>query len=141
MFKSFPFFIFICILAIFPNGLFNYFQPDLRTIKIFVELGIYVLIFTNLIIRIPEINIVRFSLTNGLIIFTAFELSNLFTYSLMQHSKYYENLKISILFGLFLIMTATFIITIIGRMIKKRLPTKNIVHLADSVKYEDDSNK
>ena len=123
MFKSYTLFIVLCIIVIFPNGLFNYYWTDLRTLKIFIELGIYALIFTNLIIRIPEIKIVRFSLTNGLIIFTSFELSNFFTYSLMQHSKYHENLEISILIGLILILTVTLIITIIGRMIKKRLPT------------------
>ncbi len=120
--KSYKFFIALCIIVIFPNGLFNYYWPSFRTLKIFVELGIYTLIFANLIIRIPETKIIRFSLTNGIIIFTAFELSNFFTYSLTQHSRYHENLEISILFGLILILIATFTITIIGRMIKKRLP-------------------
>jgi len=43
---------------------------------------------------------------------------------LIQHSKYQENLEISILFGLILILIATFIITIIGRMIKKTFANK-----------------
>ena len=124
MFKSYKSFIVLCIIVIFPNGLFNYYWPDLRILKICVELGIYTLISANLIFRIPEIEIIRFSLINGLIIFTAFELSKFFTYSLIQHSKYQENLEISILFGLILILIATFIITIIGRMIKKTFANK-----------------
>ena len=124
MFKSFIFFIVLCIIAIFPNGLFNYFRPDFRTIKIVVELGIYGLIFTNLIIRTPKKNLLRFVLVNGLIIFTTFELSNYFTYTLMQHSKYSENLEISMLFGLILILTGTLVLTLIGRIIKKTFANK-----------------
>jgi len=116
--------------------LFNYFNPDLRTIKIVVELGIYALIFINLIIRTPKTNILRFALVNGLIIYTAFELSNYFIYLLIQHSKYYENLNTSMLLGLIFILTGTLVMTIIGRIIKKRLPTRNIKNWAESTKYE-----
>lgn len=123
--KSFKFFLILCIIAVFPNGLFNFYLPEYRTLKIVIELGLYMLIFVNIILRTPNSKIPKYSMINGLILFCAFELSTLFTYSLIRHSKYMENWWFSLLLGFVVIMTGVMILTMIGRLIRKRLPTKH----------------
>lgn len=118
MYKSFVIFLILCVLVIFPNGLFNFFWSDFRLLKISIELGLYLLILINMFFRIPENKLMKYILINGIILFVAFELSNLFTYILIRNPKYFDVLWLSVLSGFVLVMTGTFILTLVGRRIK-----------------------
>jgi len=116
--NSFKFFIALCIIAIFPNGLFNYFLPDWRILKISTELVIYGLIFASILLRTPKVRLIKYIIVNGLITFITFELSNFFTYILISQSKYFEDWFFSLLLGFLFVMFGTLIIALIGRLIK-----------------------
>ena len=122
--NTFKFFIALCVIAIFPNGLFNYYLQDWRALKILTELGIYGLIFLSILTRTPKIGFVKFVIVNGLIVFFAFEIGNFFTFIMIRQSKYFDAWIYSLIFGFILIMIGTLIFSLIGMLIKKTFANK-----------------
>ena len=125
--KTFKFFIILCVVAIFPQGLFNYYIPELRNLKIISIILIGLMIIWNLFLRTPVCgnikNLLMFSFGNGMILFLSLFFGNYFTYILIQSPKYMEHWLILTGLQLIFVLFSTFILILLNRLIKQCLPT------------------
>jgi len=119
MLRDFRFFIVLCLILIFPNGILNHYFPDMTILKFLIEIPIFILILISIFRRTPQKDILKFSLLNGLIFFTSFELRNYFTYTMVGNSKYFENWKISLLLGIAIFFILTLMTAFSSKVLRK----------------------
>jgi len=94
------------------------------------ELLVFALVLVNLFLRVPQHDLIRFTIKNGLLLFTSLALSSYFTYLMVNHSRYFENLRIATTIQLLVCLMLTYFVSLFGQSMWEKKKRKTLANIA-----------